>query len=172
MKELILGGVRSGKSRMAETRAEESALSVVYIATAEGKDSSFNERIESHRQRRPEHWLTVEEPLFLAHVLQQHDGSDQCLLVDCLTLWLTNWLCADKPQQLAHEIEQLLRVLPTLQSDVILVSNESGLGVTPMGQLTRDFLDQSGELHQQLAALCDRVTLSVAGLPLTLKGEA
>lgn len=171
MKELILGGVRSGKSRLAETRAEQSGLEVVYFATAEGKDDAFSSRIAIHRQRRPEQWLTVEEPLRLAKVLQEHDGPNRCLLVDCLTLWLTNLLCKEQEDFMADEIQQLLVLVPQLQGQLIMVSNETGLGVTPMGQLSRDFLDTSGELHQLVAALCDRVTLTVAGLPLSLKDD-
>lgn len=172
MKELILGGVRSGKSRLAEARAEQSGLEVVYIATAEGKDDAFSARIETHQQRRPEQWLTVEEPLYLAATLEQQDGPNRCLLIDCLTLWLTNLLCSGKADLMDAEIEKLLEMLPHLQGHIILVSNEAGLGVTPMGQLSRDFLDTSGELHQSLATLCNRVTLSVAGLPMVLKDEA
>lgn len=171
MKELILGGVRSGKSRLAEARAEQSGLDVVYIATAEGKDEAFSSRIETHRQRRPEQWLTVEEPLQLAETLKAHDALNRCLLVDCLTLWLTNLLCSEQTGFMVFEIRQLLETLPQLQGHVIMVSNETGLGVTPMGQLSRDFLDASGELHQSLASLCHRVTLTVAGLPLVLKDD-
>lgn len=172
MKELILGGVRSGKSRLAENRASESGLSVIYVATAmsHGDDEPFNQRIESHRDRRPDHWITVEEPIKLSSVLQRYDDPKNCILIDCMTLWVTNLLCAENSKQSEAEIQSLLKVLPELNAQVILVSNESGLGITPMGQLSRDFLDTIGELHQQLADVCDRVTLTVAGLPLTLKG--
>jgi adenosylcobinamide kinase / adenosylcobinamide-phosphate guanylyltransferase len=169
MKELILGGVRSGKSRLAEARARESGLAVVYIATAAAGDPELDERIRQHRARRPATWTIVEEPLALAGALRDHAAADRCLVVECLTLWLTNLLCTAE-ERFAHECQSLLDTLPALAGDVILVSNETGLGVVPIGSLSRRFVDASGELHQSLATLCDRVTLTVAGLPHLLKG--
>ncbi len=170
MKELILGGVRSGKSRLAEQRARTSGLEVVYIATASGAgDAELEERIRQHRLHRPAGWTVVEEPLALARVLRAHAGSGHCLVVECLTLWLTNLLCIDAAR-FEQERDSLLATLPALDGDIILVSNETGLGVVPLGSLTRRFIDASGELHQSLAAVCDRVTLVVAGLPCLLKG--
>ena len=170
---LILGGVRSGKSRLAERLARESGREIVYVATAQARDDAeMRERIESHRARRPAHWRTVEAPLRLADALHAHDGANHCLLVDCLTLWLTNLLCADDPTQLARERDALIEALPTLQADVVLVANETSLGVVPLGELTRRFLDEAGVLHQRVAAQCARVLLTVAGLPLTLKEPA
>ena len=170
MKELILGGVRSGKSRLAEERARASGLQVVYIATAiAAGDAELEERIRQHRLHRPVSWTVVEEPLALGETLRTHASAERCLVVECLTLWLTNLLCR-AAERFEHERESLLDRLPTLSGDIILVSNETGLGVVPLGELSRRFVDVSGELHQRLTTLCDRVTLVVAGLPHTLKG--
>ena len=172
MKELILGGVRSGKSRYAETRARESKLEVVYVATATAGDAKMSARIRAHQERRPAAWALVETPRALAATLRAHAAPDRCVLVDCLTLWLTNLLCAEDEIGFRTERDALLAVLPTLPGHVILVSNETNMGVIPLGELSRRFGDESGCLHQDLAPLCDRVVLTVAGLPLFLKGTA
>lgn len=169
MLELILGGARSGKSRLAEQRALASGLAVSYIATSQPLDGEMNARIQQHRARRPSEWALVEEPLALARALQEQAAPDRCLLVDCLTLWLTNLLMLDDPARLAVERQALLDCLPQLSGHIILVSNETGLGVVPLGELTRRYVDEAGWLHQALAACCPRVTLVVAGLPLSLK---
>jgi len=168
MIDLILGGARSGKSRLAEQRAQDSGKQVIYLATAQSRDGEMADRIAHHRQQRPTHWLTVEEPLALAGAIRRHAGPDTLILVDCLTLWVTNLLCHDDPERFAVETAALLDVLQE-RRDIILVSNETGLGVVPMGELTRRFVDESGWLHQDIAALADRVTLVVAGLPHLLK---
>ena len=168
MKELILGGARSGKSALAQQRAEESGLEVVYIATAQVLDQEMAERIGRHRQARPAGWRLVEEPLALAQALQAHAAADRCLLVDCLTLWLNN-LLAQSEDRLLLEKQALLETLPTLPGTIILVSNEVGQGIVPVNPLARRFRDEAGWLHQALAQCCDRVTLTVAGLSLTLK---
>ncbi len=170
MKELILGGVRSGKSRLAEQRARASGIEVIYIATATAGDAEMRKRIEAHRARRPPHWRLIEEPLRLARALIQHASANRCLVVDCLTLWLSN-LLGDSRNLLDVERNALVDVLPHLPGQVILVSNETGLGVVPLGELSRRFCDESGRLHQDAARACDRVTFMVAGLPLTLKGN-
>lgn len=172
MLQLILGGARSGKSRLAEKLASDSALPVTYIATSQPQDGEMNARVTLHRQRRPSHWGLIEEPLELARVLREHAAPGQCLLVDCLTLWLTNLLMLDDPQRLGVEREQLLDCLASLPGEIIFVSNETGLGVVPLGELTRRYVDEAGWLHQALAERCQRVVLTVAGLPLTLKGTA
>ncbi|AMB85902.1 bifunctional adenosylcobinamide kinase/adenosylcobinamide-phosphate guanylyltransferase [Pseudomonas agarici] len=172
MQQLILGGARSGKSRLAERLAEESRLRVTYIATSQPLDGELSERIALHRQRRPAHWRLVEEPLQLARVLRDNAATDTCLLVDCLTLWLTNLLMLEDATRLQAERSALLDCLAELPGEIILVSNESGLGVVPLGQLTRRYVDEAGWLHQALAERCQRVVLTVAGLPLTLKGVA
>ncbi|HEY5993449.1 MAG TPA: bifunctional adenosylcobinamide kinase/adenosylcobinamide-phosphate guanylyltransferase [Gallionellaceae bacterium] len=170
MRTLILGGARSGKSRLAEKLAHESNLAVMYIATAQAHDAEMAARIEQHLARRPAHWQSVEEPLALAAAMQAHAAADRCLLVDCLTLWLTNLLLHDDPATFARERAAMLDVLPGLPGQIILVSNETGMGIVPLGELSRRYCDEAGWLHQELAARCDNVLLSVAGLPLTLKG--
>ena len=166
MKELVLGGARSGKSRHAQSTATALGRDVVYVATATAGDDAMAERIRRHREDRPAEWRTVEEPVELARVLREHAVPEACLLVDCLTLWLSNCLAADvwSDQRLA-----LLELLPRLPGPVLLVSNEVGQGVVPMGELSRRFVDEAGWLHQDLAALCDRVTFVTAGIPQTLK---
>ncbi len=171
MRTLILGGARSGKSRLAEKLARESGLEVVYIATAQAQDAEMSARIAHHRTRRPADWQTVEEPLALASALRRHNASQRCLLVDCLTLWLTNLLLHPSAELFVRERDALLDVLPGLQGRIILVGNETGMGIVPMGELSRRFSDEAGWLHQELAERCDHVLLTVAGLPLTLKGN-
>jgi adenosyl cobinamide kinase/adenosyl cobinamide phosphate guanylyltransferase len=170
MKELVLGGVRSGKSRYAEQQARASGLQVIYVATAiaEG-DPELVERIRRHRAYRPADWTTVEEPVALGATLRAHAGAGRCLLVECLTLWLAHLLTFEAADRLDSERASLLRTLSEIPGLVVLVSNETGLGVMPTGALSRRFLDVAGELHQSLAAACDRVTLVVAGLPQRLK---
>jgi adenosylcobinamide kinase/adenosylcobinamide-phosphate guanylyltransferase len=171
MKTLILGGVRSGKSRLAERLASESGLPVTYIATATAGDDEMRARIAAHRARRPAAWCVVEEPRALAATLHSHAAPDRCLLVDCLTLWLTNLLMAEDPSSLECERAALLDTLPSLPGNIILVSNETNMGVMPLGDLTRRYCDKAGGLHQDLAQICARVILTVAGLPHILKGE-
>lgn len=172
MLQLILGGARSGKSRLAERLAADSQLDVIYIATSQPLDGELNQRVALHRERRPEHWGLVEEPLALASVLRAHARTDRCLLVDCLTLWLTNLLMLDDAPRLNAEREALLETLSSLPGEILFVSNETGMGVVPMGELTRRFVDEAGLLHQALAERCERVVFTVAGLPMILKGPA
>ncbi|MFW9269983.1 bifunctional adenosylcobinamide kinase/adenosylcobinamide-phosphate guanylyltransferase [Pseudomonas sp. D2-30] len=172
MLQLILGGARSGKSRLAEKLAASTGLPVTYIATSQPLDGEMNERVAQHRARRPAEWALVEEPLALARVLEENAAHDQCLLVDCLTLWLTNLLMLDDADRLVAEREALLDCISALPGEVIFVSNETGMGVVPLGELTRRYVDEAGWLHQALAERCQRVVLTVAGLPLTLKGTA
>jgi len=172
MRSLILGGARSGKSRLAEQLASASGLPVTYIATSQPLDGEMNERVRLHRQRRPSDWGLIEEPLALAAVLRAEAAEGRCLLVDCLTLWLTNLLMLEDEQRLAEERDALLDCLVQLPGTILLVSNETGLGVVPMGELTRRYVDQAGWLHQAVAERCQRVVLTVAGLPLMLKGPA
>jgi adenosylcobinamide kinase/adenosylcobinamide-phosphate guanylyltransferase len=181
MKQLILGGARSGKSLLAERRAADSGRRVVYLATAEAKDGEMQRRIDHHRTRRPPEWECAEETLHLAARLRQLATPDTCILVDCLTLWLSNLLFAGQAAAQAEagetvdcpllvgETGALLETLPRLPGQVILVSNEVGWGIVPMSPLSRLFADEQGRLNQRLAAVCDRVTLVAAGLPLELK---
>lgn len=172
MLQLILGGARSGKSRLAENLASDSGLDVIYIATSQPLDGEMNQRVAVHRERRPAEWGLIEEPVELARVLRENAGEGRCLLVDCLTLWLTNLLMLDDPQRLVQEREALLDGLAELPGEIIFVSNETGLGVVPLGELTRRYVDEAGWLHQALAERCQRVVFTVAGLPMILKGPA
>lgn len=164
--ELILGGARSGKSKLAEQRAEASELELLYLATAMAGDAEMSERIRHHQTRRTGKWDLVEESTALAEALSRNAQDDRCILVDCLTLWISNCLHQNCWEQ---QKEALLTALPTLPGHIIFVSNETGMGVVPMGELSRQFVDESGFFHQQLASVCDQVTLTVAGLPLLLK---
>jgi adenosylcobinamide kinase/adenosylcobinamide-phosphate guanylyltransferase len=181
MKELIIGGARSGKSVLAEKRAVESGLHVVYVATAQALDGEMERRIAHHRARRPAAWGLVESPLGLAEALRRNAAEDTCLLVDCLTLWLSNMLFAGAAARQAEageavdcalfrdEVQGLIECLPQLPGRVILVSNEVGWGLVPMAAVSRLFADEQGRLNQRVAAVCDKVTLVAAGLPLVLK---
>jgi len=169
MQELILGGSRSGKSSLAEQRAAESGLAVTYLATASAGDAEMAARIAQHQARRPSHWNIVEEPVRLAHALQRYATPDHCMLVDCLTLWLTNLLCANDESLFQRERAAFLQALPGLPGRIILVSNEVGMGIVPLGELSRRFADEAGWLNQEVAKICPRVTLMVAGLPYPLK---
>ncbi len=167
--ELIIGGARSGKSALAERRASESGLAVTYLATATVGDQEMASRIAHHRQRRPPHWQTAEEAVRLAAALRVHAGADRLLLVDCLTLWLSNLMLGPG---LEPERSQLLGALGDLPGRIILVSNEVGWGIVPINDLARRFADEQGRLNQEVAARSARVTLVAAGLPLELKGGA
>lgn len=173
MIELVLGGARSGKSRYAQQQAIDSGKQVVYIATAEAGDAEMQIRIKRHRQDRPQHWQTIEEPIKLAETIKKNSGDNVCLLVECLTLWLTNILFDKKGelQQAKFEKESnaLFNALSTFSGQLILVTNEVGLGIVAMDKMTRRFVDEAGFLHQKIASLSDRVVLVTAGLPQVLK---
>lgn len=171
MKSLILGGMKSGKSRFAEQLASQLEQPVVYIATAQPWDDEMRERIRAHQTQRPSHWHTVEAPIYLAQALQRHDAPNHTLLVDCLTLWITQLLCHDNSALLAQELNAFQTLLPKLQANLILVSNETNMGIIPMDALSRRFCDTAGKLHQHLAPSMDSVVLTVAGLPLYVKGK-
>jgi len=173
MIELVLGGTRSGKSRYAEQQAIQSNKKVIYIATAEARDAEMKGRIDLHQHARPNHWETVEEPIQLAMVIEQYNQQNTCLLVDCLTLWLSNILF-DKAGEIQSSVfnnqtDALFNVLSNFSGQILLVSNELGLGVIAMDKMTRRFVDEAGLLHQKVAALSDRVVLVTAGLPQVLK---
>ena len=172
MKELILGGARSGKSHYAEVSAAESCLDVIYVATAQAHDDEMQQRIEHHQQRRPEHWRLIEEPINLISVLQGNASSSTCILVDCLTLWISNQLCSETHKNhIENNINELVETVSKLPGRIIFVSNEVSMGIIPMGEINRQFVDEAGRLHQRLAAVCDNVILMVAGIPSQIKGK-
>lgn len=181
--ELILGGARSGKSRLAEQRATAHGGPVTVIATAEAGDDEMAARIARHRADRPAHWHVIEAPTGLAASLADAAAERRCVIVDCLTLWLSNVLTqapetltaphsADHLAPWQAELNALIDALPGLPGQVILVANEVGLGLVPETPLGRLFRDEAGRLNQAVAAACDSVTFVAAGLPLTLKGRA
>ncbi len=168
-KTLITGGARSGKSSLAE-RLANASTGVTYIATATAFDHEMSSRIALHQQQRPKHWQLIECPLLLAETLQQLSGTGRTVLVDCLTLWLNNQLYHQAEQDFALLRQQLAEAVRQFQGHLILVTNEVGLGLVPLGELNRVFVDQQGWLNQQLASVCDEVIFVAAGLPLYLKG--
>jgi len=163
---LVLGGARSGKSRFAESLVEGHAGPRVYLATAEAGDAEMAARIRRHRARRGAGWTTIEAPLELPRALAAAPG-DAAILVDCLTLWLSNLMAAARDVE--RETQALLEVLPRRASPVVFVSNEVGLGIVPDNALARAFRDHAGRLHQTVAAAADRVYFVAAGLPLLMK---
>jgi len=183
MRHLILGGARSGKTRLALKCAlewsNEASLPVTYVATAQALDQEMRERITRHRLERPAAWRTVETPLALAPALASIPCSS-VILIDCLTLWLSNALLVDfdeaQPRAPSttwqRERATMVEFLEKFSGRIILVSNEVGCGIVPMSALARRFQDEQGWLNQDIAALCERVTLVAAGLPLQLKGDS
>jgi adenosylcobinamide kinase/adenosylcobinamide-phosphate guanylyltransferase len=167
----VLGGARSGKSRHAQNWADEQAtahdLQRIYIATAQAFDDEMAERIALHRQDRSCEWATVEAPLDLPSALAEYARPGRVLLIDCLTLWLSNLVLAERPVE--PEADALLAALEASAAPVAIVSNEVGLGIVPDNALARRFRDAQGRLNQQVAAVSDRVLFLAAGLPLVLK---
>lgn len=198
--ELVLGGARSGKSSFAEQRAVSLAKAksktknnnhskkLVYVATAQALDKEMRDRIAHHQQRREAGegnsqaiWKTIESPLALTQSLKKQANDDVVILVDCLTLWLSNQLCCNESeqtqschkswQQAKRDFIELLASWRHVKADLILVSNEVGHGIVPLGELSRTFVDESGWLHQDIAVLADKVDFIMAGLPLNLKSQ-
>ena len=165
---LILGGARSGKSRYAEQMITATGLPALYLATAEARDDEMRQRIATHRARRGPRWTTIEEPVEIVNRLLAEAGGNQPVLVDCLTLWLSNLMGADT--DIGFEIERFLAVLPRLECPVVMVANEVGLGIVPENAMARAFRDHAGRLNQGVAAVAQRVVFMAAGLPLALKG--
>lgn len=181
---LVFGGARSGKSALAERLARASGKDVVYLATSHAGDAEMEARIAHHRERRPAGWRTVEEATALAQTLDTLCTPERIVLVDCLTLWLTNLMFATHqeypevgpialPPLLVQERAALLDWLDRPPAgDVLFVSNEVGMGIVPYGAVSRAFVDEAGRLNQDVAARCERVLFVAAGLPLALKGAA
>ena len=165
---LVLGGTRSGKSRFAEGLIERQG-SGTYLATAQAGDEEMAARIARHRSRRGGRWMTVEEPLDLSGALRSHAKHERPVLVDCLTLWLSNLMHAGR--DIEAEASRLVDALPDLSGPVVFVSNEVGLGIVPDNELAREFRDRAGRLHQSVAERSGLVVFMAAGLPLVLKRD-
>lgn len=177
---LVTGGNRSGKTAYAESVAKALAPEVVYIATASVRDNEMAQRIAAHRRGRPLDWQTVEEPLAAGRAILENAAPGRCIVLDCVTLWLSNMLGLHEantdPQlyreQLEAERHSLLAAIEQCSGHLVIVSNELGSGVVPMGQLTRFFVDEHGWTNQRIAELCDSVVLMVAGVPVKIKSPA
>lgn len=167
---LVLGGARSGKTSFAETLALNSGAKPAYLATAEALDDEMRDRVRGHRSQRASRFVTVEEPVALSAALVGTAATHDVILVDCLTLWISNLLGAG--EDVAAAVEDLQGTLDRItHCKIILVSNEVGLGIVPDNALARMFRDLAGSTHQRLAASCDEVYFIIAGLPLTLKSS-
>lgn len=164
---LVLGGARSGKSHHAEDLIHLAAPPWIYVATAEALDDEMRERIAHHRTERDGRWQTIEEPLHLSEVIIAHSATRHPILVDCLTLWLSNTMIADRG--VADASDRLISALEQAAGPIVVVSNEVGLGIVPDTPLGRRFRDAQGQLNQRIATIADRVVMMVAGLPMNLK---
>lgn len=165
---LILGGARSGKSRHAQKLAEACGLQRTYIATAEVLDVEMTDRISRHQADRDDSWQTVEAPIELYAAIEQACADRRSVLVDCLTLWLSNIMLAE--MDIEKEVQRLVETVQRVNGPLTLVSNETGMGIVPNSSLGRRFRDAQGRLNQQMAAVCEHVEFIAAGLPLRLKG--
>ena len=173
MIQLILGGARSGKSALAEKLAAQADKKVFYLATAnrQHNDDEMTTRIQHHKNSRPNNWSTVEVPVSLGEETKRLSGAENCLLVDCLTLWLSNCLLNDNPETWNTQRAAFFDTLASAEGEIILVSNEIGSGIVPLGEINRRFVDETGLLHQHIASISDRVILVTAGIPQVLKGK-
>jgi adenosylcobinamide kinase/adenosylcobinamide-phosphate guanylyltransferase len=167
---LVLGGARSGKSALAERLVAESGLAPVYVATGQAFDGEMEDRIAIHRSRRGPQWRTIEEPLALRDALMRECATGRAVLVDCLTLWVTNLMMAEK--DIAEECDALVAGLADIPGPVVFVSNEVGLGIVPDNAMARAFRDHAGRVNQAVAAAAQNVIFVAAGLPLVLKSSA
>ena len=175
---LVIGGARSGKSRFAESLVESlqinrQASKVSYVATATADDNEMAFRISHHQKNRPDSWGLIEERFYLASLIARLNQSNQIILIDCMTLWISNWLCDDGrgPAAWRTQSEEFLKTLSDSQAKIIIVSNEVGSGIVPMGSLSREFVDQAGWLNQKLTETVSDVTLVVSGIPIGLKTD-
>lgn len=166
----ITGGARSGKSRLAEARAREFGSPLCYLATGQAGDGEMAERIARHQARRGPEWQTLEEPLRLLEAIRGHDGYFAAMLLDCVTLWLTNLLFHyDDPGRALGDVRELAGAFRELKTPMVIVSNEVGMGIVPENQLARSFRDLAGEANELIAAAADEVYVTISGLPLKLK---
>jgi len=172
IKKLVIGGCRSGKSRYAEQWVSENFSDKVFVATLEARnDAEMDQRIALHLQSRGTGWLTVEEPLALAGVLEENETGAEVFLVDCLTMWLTNMMMQDfSDEKIQAQVARLCETVADLSVSVVLVANEVGLGIVPESPLGRRFRDLAGWTNQQMAQACQQVVFVAAGLPMRLKG--
>ena len=166
---LIIGGARSGKSKYAEELAIKNAGTVSYIATATPLDAEMEARIHHHKIRRPSDWLLYECPLDLADLLKVEAKKEQTILIDCLTLWINNQLHENSQQDFSLLFLNLIASIQESVANIIFVANEVGLGIIPLGEITRQFVDEAGRLNQQVAQAADEVIFMVAGLPVPVK---
>lgn len=171
----ITGGARSGKSRFAEQTAHKFGAPLCYLATAQILDDEMGQRILKHQQRRGDAWLTIEEPLQLAETLANHDGTCNAVLIDCLTLWLSNllmlheYLGAKAEERILEDVRNLAETLRGMKTPVIIVSNEVGMGIVPENRLARMFRDIAGQANQIISAAASEAWLVASGIPLKLK---
>lgn len=166
---VILGGARSGKSSFAEKLAENSGKDLFYIATAEAFDDEMTDRIHIHRSRRNDRWQTLEEPLEIVRLIEETASPDRIVLIDCLTLWLSNIMCAER--DVLPYLVSLISCLENVKGPVILVSNEVGLGIVPENSLARKFRDEAGRLNVVVASVATDVLFMASGLPMPLKRD-
>ncbi|MFC1524104.1 bifunctional adenosylcobinamide kinase/adenosylcobinamide-phosphate guanylyltransferase [Thermodesulfobacteriota bacterium] len=168
---LVLGGCRSGKSKYSEQWAREGFDRKVLIATLDiGTDEEMRRRVQLHRQSRGAGWVTVEQPVDVAGAVMAHQQDTDVILIDCLTLWITNLMLQNmSDEEIEHEVEQLVTVVGSSQSSVVLVANEVGLGIVPESAMGRRFRDLAGWTNQQFGAMCDQVVFMAAGIPQFLK---
>ena len=168
---LVLGGARSGKSAYALQRAQEWEGRLVYLATAEAKDKEMRQRISRHRaQRRNSRWLTIEEPVELVWQLKELDEGVGSVVLDCVTLWVSNAILSNQQEALENQVAELVEEIPLFSFHFLAVSNEVGLGLVPDNPLGREYRDLLGSVNQQLAKTCNEVIFMTAGLPMKLKG--
>ena len=166
---LVIGGARSGKSKYAEELAARNDLPVAYVATATALDDEMEARIAHHQARRPKSWILHECPLELVALLKTEAQKEQTILVDCLTLWINNQLHENPQKNFSLLFSELIEAIKNSPACIIFVANEVGLGIIPLGEITRQFVDEAGRLNQQLAQAANHVVFMVAGLPLILK---
>ena len=167
----VTGGARSGKSRFAQDHAHSLKGGKVYIATAEPLDEEMAEKIKAHRKERPSDWVTVEEPRHLGRAVMECAATYDVLLIDCLTLWISNLLTNNslKEREIDEEVQNLVEHCKKVSATVIIVSNELGMGIVPLDRLTRLYRDMVGKANQHIAAAADEVFLLVSGIPIKIK---
>ncbi|BFM49606.1 bifunctional adenosylcobinamide kinase/adenosylcobinamide-phosphate guanylyltransferase [Marinomonas sp. THO17] len=169
MKHLVIGGVRSGKSAFAQQLVAEYHKPVCYVATSQVLDDEMAQRVARHKDNRPSDWQLIEEPIELARVLNELSGTNKAVIVECLSLWLSNLLCLENQDTFTEQHASLMKAVEGFKGDLIMVSSEVGMGIMPMNALARRFGDEAGLLNQALVKLTDRVTFVAAGLPMPLK---